>query len=89
MIGNTNSTVYCILASFKNLRIQAVKFVDVVNCFREYSCFQDIYHLFNSKINVTRSHKKGLIAHNRKSIFFTQIQSYMNSLFDFSVRHGL
>jgi len=36
---------------------------------------------------VTRSDKKGLFAHNRKSNFFTQIQSYMNALLDFSVRH--
>ena len=38
---------------------------------------------------VTRSDKKGLIAHDRKCNFFTQIQSYMNALLDFSVRHGL
>ena len=38
---------------------------------------------------VTRSDKKGLIAHDRKSNFFTQIQSYMNALLDFSVRHSL
>ena len=38
---------------------------------------------------VTRSDKKGLIAHDRKSNIFTQIQSYMNALLDFSVRHGL
>jgi len=38
---------------------------------------------------VTRSDKKGLIAHNRKPNFFTQIQSYMNALLDFNVRHGL
>ena len=40
-------------------------------------------------VYVTGSDKKGLIAHDRKSNFFTQMQSYMNALLDFSVRHGL
>jgi len=41
--------------------------------------------LSNDITFVTRSDKKGLIAHDRKSNFFTQIQSYMNALLDFSV----
>jgi len=35
---------------------------------------------------VTRSDKRGLIAHYRRSNFFTQIQSYMNALLVFSAR---
>ena len=38
---------------------------------------------------VTRSDKKGLIIHDRKPNFFTQVQSYMKALLDFSVRHSL
>ena len=40
-------------------------------------------------LNVTKSDKKGLIAHEGNPFFLTQIQSYMNALLDFSVRHGL
>ena len=62
------------------------------NAYRSLPGDQDIFSLLFSciflstgtlDINfifVTRSDKKGLIAHNRKSNFFTQIQSYMNAL---------
>ena len=34
------------VVSFEILTIQALKFVDVVSCLREKSCFQDTSHLF-------------------------------------------
>ena len=37
----TNSTVYSSVP-FEILTFPAVRFVDVVNCLREYLCFQDI-----------------------------------------------
>ena len=45
--------------------------------------FQETRHapgLTSKRENVTRSDKKGLIAHDSKSNFFTQMQSYMSAL---------
>ena len=57
---------------------------------KNLTLFLETSHLALFKvIFVTRSDKNGLIAHDRKCNFFTQIQNYVNALLDFSVRHGL